>query len=302
MKKNIVFMGTPEFSAFILEELAKIHNISLVLTQTDKEVGRKKILTPSPVKEVALKLGLELIQPKTLKNNIEVFELIKNKKPDFIIVAAYGKILPKDILDIAPCINTHASLLPYYRGASPIQSAILNADEISGVTLMNMDVGLDTGDILYQQELNIKDLTSPIVFDKMSKLSAKMLLELLENPSNFKAIKQDDILATHTKIIKKQDGLIELNDAKEIYQKFLAFYDWPNVFLENGLKFNELILNEYESFNDEGIIKKIGKNYFILTCKKGSLKILKLQEAGKKSLDANVYLNGKRLKEGDKLV
>lgn len=302
MKKNIVFMGTPEFSAFILEELAKIHNISLVLTQTDKEVGRKKILTPSPVKEVALKLGLELIQPKTLKNNVEVFELIISKKPDFIIVAAYGKILPKDILDIAPCINTHASLLPYYRGASPIQSAILNADEISGVTLMNMDVGLDTGDILYQQELNIKDLNSPQVFEKMSKLSAKMLLELLENPSNFKAIKQDDSLATHTKIIKKQDGFIELNDAKEIYQKFLAFYDWPNIFLENGLKLNELELNECESDNKEGLIKEIGKNYLILTCKKGSLKVYKLQDAGKKSLDANVYLNGKRLKQGDSIV
>ncbi|MBZ7976301.1 methionyl-tRNA formyltransferase [Campylobacter sp. RM12637] len=302
MKKNIVFMGTPEFSAFILEELSKFHNVSLVLTQTDKEVGRKKILTPSPVKEIALKLNLELAQPKSLRNNEEIRNLISNKKPDFIIVAAYGKILPKEILDIAPCINTHASLLPYYRGASPIQSAILNGDIISGVTLMNMDIGLDTGDILYQQELNIKDLNSPQVFDKMSKLSAKMLLEFLENPNYFQPIKQDDSKATHTKIIKKQDGLIELNNAKEIYQKYLAFYDWPNIFLENGLKLNELELNECESDNKEGLIKEIGKNYLILTCKKGSLKVYKLQDAGKKSLDANVYVNGKRLKQGDSIV
>lgn len=302
MKKNIVFMGTPEFSAFILEELNKFHNISLVLTQTDKEVGRKKILTPSPVKEVALKLGLEITQPKSLKNNEDIQKLISSKNPDFIIVAAYGKILPKEILDIAPCINTHASLLPYYRGASPIQSAILNGDIISGVTLMNMDIGLDTGDILYQEELNIKDLKSPEVFEKMSKLSAKMLLELLENPNNFKAIKQNDLKATYTKIIKKQDGLINLNNAKEIYQKYLAFYDWPNVFLDNGLKFNELELNEESSENEEGIIKEVNKDYLILTCKKGTLKIYQLQEAGKKSLQAYVYLNGKRLKQGDRLV
>lgn len=302
MKKNIVFMGTPEFSAYILNELHKIHNIALVITQTDKEVGRKKVLTYSPVKEMAINLGLEIVQPKSLKNNLEIINLLKDKKPDFIIVAAYGKILPKSILDIAPCINTHASLLPLYRGASPIQSAILNSDNISGVTIMRMDEGLDTGDILFQEGLNIDGLNSKQVFEKMSILSAQMLIKFLDNPSLYNPIKQDDNKATYTKIIDKSDGLISLDNAKTIFQKYLAFYEWPGIFFENGLKLIEIDLNDETSDNKDGLILDIGKDYFILSCKKGTLKVYKLQAAGKKVLDAKSYLNGKRLKLGDYFV
>lgn len=300
MKKNIVFMGTPDFSAKILQNLTIKHNVNLVITQTDKLVGRKKILTPSSVKKVALELGIEVAQPKSFKNNVEIVELIKSKKPDFIIVAAYGKILPKEVLDIAPCVNTHASLLPLYRGASPIQSAILNADEISGVTLMMMDIGLDTGDILYQEKIDIKGLNSLEVFEKMSDLSVMMLDKFLDNPSLYKQIKQDDSLATLTKIINKEDGLIDFDNAKNIYQKYLAYYPWPGIFTSKQTKFIEIELVN-ENLNDDSlVIKSIDKDGFILSCKIGDIKVKKLQQAGKNIVDAKSFLNGQRLKVGDK--
>lgn len=300
MKKNIVFMGTPDFSAKILQNLTIKHNVNLVITQTDKLVGRKKILTPSSVKKIALELGIEVAQPKSFKNNVEIVELIKSKKPDFIIVAAYGKILPKEVLDIAPCINTHASLLPLYRGASPIQSAILNADEISGVTLMMMDIGLDTGDILYQEKIDIKGLNSLEVFEKMSDLSVMMLDKFLDNPSLYKQIKQDDSLATLTKIINKEDGLIDFDNAKNIYQKYLAYYPWPGIFTSKQTKFIEIELVN-ENLNDDSlVIKSIDKDGFVLSCKIGDIKVKKLQQAGKNIVDAKSFLNGQRLKVGDK--
>ena len=302
MKKRLVFMGTPQFSAKILKELISIHDVVLVVTQADKRVGRNKELINSPVKKVALDYGLELVQPNKLKNNQEIVDLIANKKPDYIIVAAYGKILPSEILNIAPCINTHASLLPLYRGASPIQSAILNGDKDSGVTLMLMDEGLDTGDILYQEKITIENLNANLVFDNMSKLSSKMLINFLDNPVEFTPKKQDHSKATFTKIIKKEDGLIELDNAKNIFCKYLAFYEWPNIFLSNGVKLCDIELNEELSINQKGLIQDIKKDYMILACSVGTLKVFKVQAPGKKILDIKSYLNGKRLKVGDFFV
>ena len=146
---KVVYMGTPEYAKVILESLINHSEIcvDLVLTQPDRPVGRKKVLTPPPVKVLAQKCDIEVLQPNSLKED-DIKDAIASKKPDFIVVAAFGMLLPKDILDIAPCINLHASILPKYRGASPIQQAILNGDEFSGVTAMLMDEGLDTGDML----------------------------------------------------------------------------------------------------------------------------------------------------------
>lgn len=302
MKKRLVFMGTPQFSAEILKKLISMHEIVLVVTQVDKRVGRNKELINSPVKKIALDYGIELAQPNKLKNNQEIVDLIANKKPDYIIVAAYGKILPSEILNIAPCINTHASLLPLYRGASPIQSAILNGDKDSGVTLMLMDEGLDTGDVLYQEKITIENLNANLVFDNMSKLSSKMLINFLDNPVEFIPKKQDHSRATFTKIIKKEDGLIELDNAKNIFCKYLAFYEWPNIFLSNGVKLCDIELNEETSINKKGLIQDIKKDYMILACSLGTLKVFKVQAPGKKILDIKSYLNGKRLKVGDFFV
>ncbi|HFU2365294.1 TPA: methionyl-tRNA formyltransferase, partial [Campylobacter lari] len=238
--------------------------------------------------------------PKSLKDE-NIINEIKILKPDFIVVAAYGKILPKEILDIAPCINLHASLLPKYRGASPIQSAILNGDKISGVCTMLMEEGLDSGAILESTECDIEGKNSAEVFIMFSNLAAKLTISTLLNFEKIIPKKQNESLVTHCKKIKKEDGLITLDNASEIYQKFLAFYPWPGIFFENGMKFLDIELIDSEKTQKSGVILQVEKESFLLSCKKGILRIKTLQESGKKALDAKTYLNGKRLKLGDSL-
>jgi methionyl-tRNA formyltransferase len=185
---RIVFMGTPDYAEIILENLIKKYEVVAVYTQPDKPVGRKRVLTPPPVKVLAQKHNIKVFQPTSLKNEVQN---IKNLNPDFIVVAAFGQILPKDILEIAPCINLHASLLPKYRGASPIQSAILNSDKFTGITAMKMDVGLDTGDILGYEylllgakelvhiiDLKTKESLTKKTIEEINKLSKKQVKEL----------------------------------------------------------------------------------------------------------------------------
>lgn len=301
--KNIIFMGTPSYATCILKELIKEgFNIQALFTQSDKPVGRKQILTPSDTKKFILEnnLDIKIYTPKSLKDE-NIIKDIKDLKPDFIVVAAYGKILPKEILDIAPCINLHASLLPKYRGASPIQSAILNADKISGVCSMLMEEGLDSGAVLESVEFNIEGKKSNEIFDIFSNLAAKLCVSTLNNFYKITPKIQDESKVSFCKKIKKEDGLIELNEASVIYQKFLAFYPWPGIFLKNGLKFLDIELFDKDSLQESGKILNIENDGFLLACKKGILKIKILQESGKKALDGKTYLNGKRLKIGDNL-
>ncbi|MBF7042419.1 methionyl-tRNA formyltransferase [Campylobacter volucris] len=301
--KNIIFMGTPSYATCILKELIKEgFNIQALFTQPDKPVGRKQILTPSDTKKFILEnnLDIKIYTPKSLKDE-NIIKDIEDLKPDFIVVAAYGKILPKEILDIAPCINLHASLLPKYRGASPIQSAILNADKISGVCSMLMEEGLDSGAVLESVEFNIEGKKSNEIFDIFSNLAAKLCVSTLNNFYKITPTIQDESKVSFCKKIKKEDGLIELNEASIIYQKFLAFYPWPGIFLQNGLKFLDIELFDKDSLQESGKILNIENNGFLLACKKGVLKIKILQESGKKALDGKTYLNGKRLKIGDNL-
>lgn len=301
--KNIIFMGTPSYATCILKELIKEgFNIQALFTQSDKPVGRKQILTPSDTKKFILEnnLDIKIYTPKSLKDE-NIIKDIEDLKPDFIVVAAYGKILPKEILDIAPCINLHASLLPKYRGASPIQSAILNADKISGVCSMLMEEGLDSGAVLESVEFNIEGKKSNEVFGVFSNLAAKLCVSTLNNFYKITPKIQDESKVSFCKKIKKEDGLIELNEASVIYQKFLAFYPWPGIFLQNGLKFLDIELFDKDSLQESGKILNIENDGFLLACKKGVLKIKILQESGKKALDGKTYLNGKRLKIGDNL-
>lgn len=305
MMKKIIFMGTPSYATCILKALLEDENFKILalFTQPDRAVGRKQILTPSDTKAFLCQNApqIPIFTPNSLKDESIVSE-IRALKPDFIVVAAYGKILPKTILDLAPCINLHASLLPKYRGASPIQSAILNNDKMSGVCTMLMEEGLDTGAVLESMECNIKDKNASEVFEILANLAAKLILSTLLNFEKITPKKQDESLATHCKKIKKEDGLIELNDAREIYQKYLAFTPWPTIFLENGLKFIELeLVDETKKNSKIGEILELEKESFLLACKKGILRIKKLQESGKKALDGKTYLNGKRLKIGDSL-
>ena len=184
--KNIVFMGTPSYASKILEEIYKAKfNILAIYTQPDKPVGRSQILTPPDVKKLAIDLGIQDIvhQPNSLRET-GVKEHIKSLNPDIIIVAAYGQILPRDILDIAPCVNLHASILPAYRGASPIQSAILDKNNLSGITAMAMNEGLDSGDILAFSILNITNMNSYELFDKLSIMAANLTIKVLNEYKN----------------------------------------------------------------------------------------------------------------------
>ncbi len=294
MDKNlkIIFIGTPEFGAIILEELVKNnYKPILVITNPDKPVGRKQIMTPPPVKLVAQKHNILLAQPEKIKNYQSE---IKNFAPDLIVVAAYGQIISKEILGIPKyeCLNVHPSLLPKYRGASPIQSAILDGEEKTGVTLMLMDEKMDHGPILALQELEISRLrqsfggqsipktTYQELHNKLAELGAKLLVETIPNwiSGKIKPKPQDESKATYTKILKKEDGKISWNkSAKEIERQIRAFNSWPGSFTlcqKNDKNIKVKIL-EADVLDDKLIIKKV-------------------QPEGKKPMDYEEFLKGNK--------
>ena len=299
-------MGTPDYATTIFIELLKSkYEIVGLFTQPDKPVGRKQILTPPHIKQYCIdeNIKLPIFQPLKLKNNQEAKEEIQQLKPDFILVAAYGQILPKDILDIAPCINLHASLLPNYRGASPIQESLLNDDSFTGVTAMVMEEGLDSGDILGFQYLKItRTMEVSEAFEKLSHIAAQLTITTLDNFENINAIKQNESLVTFCKKIKKDDGLVDFCDAKKLFLKYKAYSYWPGVFLSSELKLKDIELNEELSQNNEGEILEINKDFILIGCKKGSLKIKTLQAPSKKAMSSVDFVRGQRLEVGNILV
>ncbi len=301
---RVIFMGTPSYATEILKALLKesFVDVSLVVTQPDKKVGRKQIITPPHIKSYMIENGIEteIFQPKSLKEQKSI-DKIKSFKSDFIVVAAYGQILPKEILDIAPCINLHASILPKYRGASPIQSAILDEEVFTGVTAMLMDEGLDTGDMLGFSYVKTDDLNAPQLFELLSKKAADLTLGVLKDFGNIKPIPQTEALATYAKKITKKDALISFDDAKKTYAKYKAFYFWPGINLKSGLKLKEIRFLENESFNEEGKILKTDKEGAFIGCKRGTLKLLRIQPPSKKEMGIIEYMRGKRIKVGDYL-
>ncbi len=302
---SIVFMGTPEYAAKILRALAEAKfEIAAVFTQPDKPVGRKQILTPSEVKTYAQQYlpAVPIFQPASLKDEAARAQ-IKDLKPDFIVVAAYGKILPQSVLNIAPCINLHASILPKYRGASPIQSAILAGEKQTGVTAMLMDAGLDTGDMLDFIYTPCEDKTAAQLFDELGDLAGELIVRVLLNFANLTPIKQDGTQATHCKKIAKSDGLFSFEEsARQIYNKFRALTPWPGIYLASGLKILDLkyLCGREDERRKPGEIIFDGKYYIYVACGGGGALCLEtVQEPGKKPVDASAYLNGKRLGIGD---
>jgi methionyl-tRNA formyltransferase len=259
-------------------------------------------LTPPDTKKYLLEkeLDIEVYQPQNLKNE-EAVSKIESFKADFIVVAAFGQILPKAVLDLAPCINLHASILPAYRGASPIQDAILNQERYSGVTAMLMDIGLDTGDILGFSYLNIEKLNAVELFEDLSKLAASLTLKTVKNFSHLMPLMQNSSQKSYAKKISKEDGLLDLKDAKSCESKYRAFIFWPGVFLESGLKLKELNLQETSKTYECGKILEIDKEGIVLACEVGSLKVTRVQPPSKKEMSVIDYIRGKRLEVGDTL-
>jgi methionyl-tRNA formyltransferase len=304
MKTKIVYMGTPHYAKEILQTLIEADDmdVRLVLTQPDRPVGRKKVLTPPPVKVLAQAHQIEVLQPNRLsEEGIEA--AIRDADPDFIIVAAFGQLLPKNILQIAPCINLHASLLPQYRGASPVQQSLLNGDEKTGVTSMLMEEGLDTGDILETKEFPIpKEMRLHALMQQLTKDACELTLSTIRNFDKITPQKQDEHQATLCKKIKKSDGEIDFEDAEAIYNKYRAFEGWPGIFASNGTKFDDLSLVDTDSRNIPYTILSFEGESVIVGCRKGALKIGTLQPASKKAMHAKAYCVGRGLKVGDRIV
>jgi len=304
MKYNIVYMGTPHYATEILKTLldADDMDVSLVLTQPDRPVGRKKILTPPPVKVLAEEHGIKILQPSRLSEE-GIENAIRAQNPDFIIVAAFGQILPQSILDIAPCINLHASLLPQYRGASPVQQSLLNGDEKTGVTSMLMEAGLDTGPMLEKIEFTIpKEMRLFALMDQLTKDACRLTLSTVRNFERITPELQDESQATLCKKIKRSDGQIDFDDAEVIYNKYRAFEGWPGIFAENGTKFDGLTLIESEKKYKAAEILAFDGESVIVGCCRGSLGIESLQPASKKAMTAKAYCVGRGMKVGDTIV
>jgi methionyl-tRNA formyltransferase len=302
--KRIVYMGTPEYAKVILEAILKTNEfeVTLVLTQPDRPVGRHQELTPPPVKSLALEYNLPLLQPQRLKED-GVYETIAGAKPDFIVVAAFGQLLPKSILDIAPCINLHASLLPLYRGASPVQQSLLNGDKFTGVTAMMMEEGLDSGPMLAYRYFRIpNDMIVNDLMDRLSHDAALLTIDVLRNFNNLNPLLQTRAIATYCHKIQKGDGEINFANAQDILNKYRAFHGWPGVFMSNGLKLLELEMINSESKNNTGAILAIEKESMVIGCGIGSIRISSLQPPSKKAMSAKAYLIGRGLKIGDTLI
>lgn len=301
---RVIFMGTPDYAASILEALVAADDIEVVsvYTQPDKPVGRKGVLTPPIVKVVAQNTNIPIIQPNRLRDEVVVSEVLATPC-DMIIVAAYGQILPKAILEYVPCVNLHASILPQYRGASPIQQSLLNNDTQSGVTAMWMDEGLDTGAIIKIRTLDIaQDEMVESLYTRLTDTAVNLTLDVIRNWDRKSAVKQNDNEATNCKKILKSDGLIDFSDAREIYNRYRAFTPWPGVFIESGLKIKTMRLEEEQSHGDAGLILSVDKESIVVQCLQGSLRILRVQAPSKQETSVIDYLNGKRIGCGNSLV
>lgn len=300
-------MGTPDFAVDCLKALAESeHEIVGVFCQPDKPVGRKQELTPPDVKVEALKHGFEIFQPVSLRNGKGV-EILEKIKPDLVAVVAYGKILPPDFLSFPKygCINIHASILPKYRGASPIHFAVLNGDKITGVTAQQMDEGLDTGDILHVKTAEIgENDTTEYMYEVLAPLGAQVLMETIEMIENgsLKPVKQDESLASKVGLLSKDMSSIDWSmSASDIHNKVRGLYSWPGASTKlNGktLKIHKSILSDKKGKNISGeVIESSGK--LIVCCGDNRcIELLEVQLEGKKRMEASAFLNGCNLEPG----
>ena len=288
---KIVFMGTPDFSVNALENIVKAgHDVVGVITQPDKPKGRGGKMQYTPVKEKALELGLDVYQPQRVKET-EFIEKLKEMNPDAIVVIAFGQILPKAILDMPKygCINVHASLLPKYRGAAPIQWSVIDGEKETGVTTMYMNEGLDTGDIIDKVVVPIdKKETGGSLFDKLAIEGGKLILKTLIELENGTAVRtpQDDSKSNYAGMINKQLGKIDFNkSANEIERLIRGLNPWPSAYTKmdgKTLKIWDADVDDSENDSAPGTITEVGKDFIRVATGKGSLKILELQLRAKR--------------------
>ena len=305
--KKIVFMGTPKFAVPVLEMLIENYGVDLVITQPDKKVGRKKVLTPPPVKVVALEHNIKVLQPEKISTDEETYATLKELNPDIIITAAYGQLVPDKILEIPEhkCINVHGSLLPKLRGGAPIQYSILEDHKKTGITIMYMVKKLDAGDMISKVEVDILDSDNyEILHDKLSVAGRDLLNETLPKifSGDIAPEKQDDAEATFARNILREDEKINWNtSAREVFNKVRALDPTPGAFTYldgNILKIwtsEVLELDEQSSYTKVGtIIKQDKKNIYVLCGNRTVLKVNELQVSGKKRMPVVNFLSNKK--------
>lgn len=306
-KKKIVFMGTPKFAVPVLEMLIEKYGVDLVITQPDKKVGRKKVLTAPPVKVIAEEKGIKVLQPEKISNDENVLSELKELNPDIIITAAYGQLVPETILEIPKykCINVHGSLLPKLRGGAPIQYSILEDHGKTGITIMYMVKKLDAGDMISKVEVDILDSDNyESLHDKLSIAGRDLLKETLPNifTGNIAPEKQDDSLATFARNILREDEKIDWNkSARQIFNQIRALDPTPGAFTyldENVLKiWNSEVVDLEENFPSKkvGTIIKQDKKHIYLLCGENTvLKVKELQISGKKRMPVVNFLSNKK--------
>lgn len=296
MKFNILFFGTSQFSLPVLEALHEHHQVKLVVTQPDKPVGRKGVLTPPPVKVKAQELGIPAFQPEKAIQTLEHIQ----ERIDFVVTASYGQYLPKKILELPfkDALNVHPSLLPLYRGATPMQSALLNGDEKTGVTIMRMVKQMDAGPLYNQIQFPLpKEMKYPELEEKSSKLGAELLLSVIKNINSLSPQPQQEKQVTFCNKFTKKDGeaLFEEQTAQQIFNKLRAFTPWPGVYTWfKGQKLNLLEFSIVETNNNTvpGTIYTSEDGQVFISCKEGALSLQSIQLAGKSPMDIKAFLNG----------
>lgn len=299
--KNVVFMGTPDFAVPVLKMLIEKTNVIMVVTQPDKEIGRKKEIKYSPVKQIAINHNIAIFQPSKIRLD---YEPLKKLDIDLIVTCAFGQILPREILELPKygAINVHASILPKYRGSAPIQWALLNGDKTTGVTIMYMDEGMDTGDIIISKEIPINDADNVgTLHDKLSILGKDTLENVLEsifNKTNTR-IKQGDNYTLAPKLTREDEHINFNNNGRDIINKIRAFNPWPlaNIIIDNKeIKVIEAELVK-KDVNKVGEIVDITKDKLGISCNDGIIYLEKIKPMGKKEMDIKSFLNGIDKKE-----
>lgn len=301
---KIAFFGTPLFAKNILETLLresqahKSFEIIALITQEDKPFGRKRELKAPETKAFVLEKNLQIpiFQPQKVS---EILSDLRALKPDIALVVAYGKILPKIMVNEFFCINIHGSILPKYRGASPINAMILNNDEFLGVSVIKMNERLDSGDILGFSAIKNADFGAQNASVILSAMGANLALKVINRLNQIAPLKQNDCDSSHCQKLTKHDGIVSFTSAKEIFLKSLAYEIYPQIALENGLKLFGVKINELELSHNAGEILEVCESSIVVGCENGSIIVKSLQSAGKNKMSALAYLNGARLKVGD---
>jgi methionyl-tRNA formyltransferase len=301
---KIIFMGTPEFSVLPLEELVRVgHEIPLVITQPDRVNHRGNKISFSPVKQKALDLKLRLSQPEVIKNNTELLNNISEINPDCIVVSAYGRILPSSILNIPKfgCINIHASLLPKYRGAAPIQWSVINGEEYTGVSIMKMEEGLDTGPVYAMEKTIVEEKTGAELFIELSRMGSKLLIETLDKleTGEIMPVPQDDQMASYARLLIKEDGLIDFRKKPVEIARLIRAIS-PNIKVYTNYKDVKLIITEAKALEEDnqasqGTITEVSKLGIGVSCGGKTLLITRIQFPGKKEMPVSDYLIGNKI-------